>query len=52
MKPNEFKCAVCKEIFEKGLTEKEAKGQLTNEFPGFATEECRLVCDDCFKKMF
>ena len=46
-----FKCAVCKEIFNKGLTEEEAEKQLEVEFPGTITEECDLVCDDCFKLM-
>lgn len=52
LKTNEFKCAVCKGIFEKGLTDEEAEQQLNEEFPGFDKEECGLVCDDCYKEMF
>lgn len=51
MKNNQYKCAVCKEVFDKGLTDAEAEKQLDKEFPGFITEECDLVCDDCFKKI-
>ena len=47
-----FKCAVCKKTFKKGMTDEEAQEQLKKEFKGFEVEECDLVCDDCFKKMF
>ena len=52
MNKDEYKCNVCKEIFKKGLTDKEAEEQLNKEFPGTITEECDLVCDDCYKKIF
>lgn len=51
MKTNEYKCAVCKGIFTKELTDKEAIKQLEIEFPGFKPEDCDVCCDDCFKKM-
>lgn len=54
MKNNEYKCYMCKDIFEKGLTDAEAEKQLVDEFgPSevVITEDCELVCDDCFKKM-
>jgi hypothetical protein len=46
-----FTCAVCHGTFEKGWSDDEAKEELSNTFPGFDTDECDLVCDDCFKKM-
>ena len=49
---NEFKCEVCKGVFEKELTDKQVKEQLKNEFPGFAPADCGIVCNNCFKKMF
>ena len=52
MNSNQFKCAVCHKIFDKGLTDAEAEKQLEKEFPGQITEDCDLVCDDCYKKMF
>ena len=48
---SEFKCVVCEGVFEKELTDKEAEKQLEKEFPGWTTDQCDLVCDDCFKKM-
>lgn len=48
---SEFKCEMCKKTFIKGLTDKEAEKQLDKEFPGLITEECDLVCDNCYKKM-
>jgi hypothetical protein len=52
MKGNEYKCAICKGIFEETLTEEEAVEQLNEEFPGFTPDECDIVCDDCYKKHF
>jgi hypothetical protein len=52
MESNEFKCAVCKGIFVKELTDGEAEKQLVEEFgENFITEDCDMVCDDCFKRM-
>lgn len=48
----EYKCAACKEVFEKVITEEESQKQLEKEFPGFSKGECEIVCDDCFWKMF
>jgi len=47
----EFTCAVCEGVFNKGRSEEEAlaeKDRLWGELP---VEECDLVCDDCFKLM-
>lgn len=52
MKEDEYQCTVCHEVFKKELTDEEAKEQLKDEFPGIEPEECDLVCDDCYKKMF
>lgn len=52
LKPNKYECAVCKEVYKKVLTDKEAGVQADYEFPGWETEECGIVCDDCFKVMF
>ncbi len=53
MDNNQFKCAVCGNVYEKGLTEDEALAQLNEEFGGiFTPDDCELVCDDCYNKMF
>jgi hypothetical protein len=52
MKSNEFKCFICKEVFEKGWTEQEAIVELNANYPGFTIEDCDMVCDDCYQKHF
>ncbi len=49
--PNEYRCAACGCVFEKGWTDEEAVAELNNNFPGFTTDECAVVCDDCHKQM-
>lgn len=52
MKDNEFKCAICHGVFEKLLSDEEAEQQLNKEFPGFTSDECDYVCDDCYIQYF
>lgn len=53
MKENEFKCAVCGGVFEKGLTDEEAKQQLKDEFgEEWTPDDYDIVCDDCYREMF
>lgn len=49
MSDNTYKCDVCGETYEKGLTDAEAAKQFESEFPGFEPDDCGVVCDDCFK---
>jgi DNA-directed RNA polymerase subunit RPC12/RpoP len=53
MKKDEYKCALCKQIFKKGLTDEEAEEQFKKEFPNlkFGEQEQDVVCDDCFNKL-
>ena len=48
---NQYICALCKRTFDKGWSDEEAKTELNENFPGFETDDCDLVCDDCYKKM-
>ena len=48
MKNNEFKCVICEKTFEKAQTEEEAEAELEDNYPGYSTEECELVCGDCY----
>jgi hypothetical protein len=49
---NEFRCFVCKEIFEKARTEGDAVAEMEALWgAGTTTDDCELVCDDCFKAM-
>ncbi len=51
MNPNEYKCAVCHGVFEKGQTDEEAEAELKETFGDVPVEECDIVCDDCWQKM-
>jgi hypothetical protein len=50
VKDNEYKCAMCGGVFEKGWSDEEAKDELSGVFPGIDTSDCDLVCDDCYRK--
>ena len=54
MKDNEYKCANCGEINEKGWTDREAEKEAELAF-GKPVKEWNdipvLVCDDCYKLM-
>ena len=49
-KVSQFTCAVCKGVFEKGWSDEKAEAELDQTF-GVPTDECDLVCDDCYKEM-
>lgn len=51
MKKNEYKCAICGGVFEKGWDDEEALAELNDNFPNVEIEDCDVVCDDCYKKM-
>ena len=51
MKPNEYQCAVCNGVFEKGWSDEEAREELGENFPWCSVNDCELVCDDCYSKM-
>lgn len=46
---NEYICAVCGEIFEKGQSDEDALEELNKNYPDFSQEECELVCEDCYQ---
>lgn len=49
-----FTCAICGGTFDSDPadTEEALAAQLTEEFPGFAPEECDRACDGCYQKHF
>lgn len=50
--PNEYRCNVCKGVFDKGWSDEEAKAELDSGiFGDVPVEECDVACDDCWKKM-
>ena len=52
--PNEYRCAVCRQIFNKGLSDEEAAEAYKKEFPNdppLEHIETDLVCEDCFNNL-
>lgn len=53
MSPNEksdtYQCARCRRTFSKGWSDEQAETELGENFPGFSTAHCALVCDDCYQ---
>ncbi len=49
--PDEFRCAMCREVFYKGRPDGEAAAEHEERFPTIPLDDCDLVCDDCFRKL-
>lgn len=52
--PNQYRCAQCRGVFEKGWSDEEAAAEADDNFPGLMTAdpgERAVVCDDCYKAM-
>jgi DNA-directed RNA polymerase subunit RPC12/RpoP len=47
----EFKCVVCKEIFESDWSEEDALEEMRENFGDVPPENREVVCDDCYQKM-
>ncbi len=49
MKLDEYKCSMCKKVYQKGWTEEEAKKEYEKNF-GVSLDqvEVALVCDTCY----
>ncbi len=50
--PDTYTCAVCAGTFSYGWSEEEALAELKENFGDIPKEDCDIVCDDCYKKMF
>jgi len=51
MKNNEYQCALCNGIFEKGWTDEEALEEYKNNFSDCKHEDYDVVCDNCYKEI-
>jgi DNA-directed RNA polymerase subunit RPC12/RpoP len=52
--PNEYQCAKCGNVYNKGWTDEEAKAEACEVFPGLDSdnhEESAILCDDCYNEM-
>jgi len=46
-----YTCYVCKGVFDRTRSDKEALAEAQEEYPGFEGEEMAEVCDACFKQV-
>ena len=51
LEPNQYQCAQCGGIFEKGWTDEEAKSEAEQKFPSIKPDEMEMVCDPCYKEL-
>lgn len=54
MRQNEYKCAYCGEIYEKGWSDEESKKEAEEIFgkhPDEWNDGQVVICDDCFKQI-
>ena len=51
MNENEYQCAMCDGIFEKGRPDEEAWAEHDSNFPGEPHAAAEIVCEDCYEKM-
>ncbi len=52
MKDNEYQCASCGDVCEKGRSDEEAWTEYDANFPGEShDDDIEVVCDDCYQKM-
>ena len=53
MKNNEYKCAMCGGVFEKGWTDEEAIDECKENFSEeiVTAGDLETVCDDCYQKI-
>ena len=50
LKKNEYRCAGCHQVYEKGWSDAEAKEEWDQDFPGEPIDDTTdLICDNCYK---
>jgi uncharacterized protein with PIN domain len=49
LKKNEYRCAMCKEVFKKGVSDEEAIEEFHKDFPDILIEDTSLICDECYR---
>jgi hypothetical protein len=48
---DEYTCALCRETFFKGVSDKQALEETRSHFGDVPEEELAVVCDDCWQKI-
>lgn len=49
--PNEYRCAMCQQVYTKAITDEEAMAETQSHWPGVVEQDCAVVCDDCYQKI-
>ena len=50
MKENEYKCASCEVVYEKGWTDEESMSESKAIWGEIPQEKIAVICDDCFSR--
>jgi len=48
MRNNEFKCAICLNIYKKGWSDEEVENEVKEIWGEIPQEQRVVICDDCF----
>lgn len=51
LKPNEYQCSECGEVYENGWTEEEAREEALKNFGKDDVSNMAVVCDDCYNEI-
>ncbi len=51
MEPNEFRCAMCGNVYTKSWSDEEAWTEAQGDWPGLPEAEAAVICDDCYQKV-
>lgn len=51
LKPNEYRCEECGNVYEFGWSEEESKAEAEKNFGKDIAEHGAIVCDDCYNKI-
>ena len=50
MEENEYRCASCRNIYEKGWSDKEARKEMQEIWGEVPEQQRAVICDDCFNR--
>lgn len=49
--PNEYRCALCHQVYTKAWSDEEALAETAQYWPDVPQEELAVVCDECWQKI-
>jgi len=51
MEANEFRCAMCGNVYTKEWSDAEAWQEAQGDWPGLPAQEAAVICDDCYQQV-